>query len=57
MYCPSCRNSRTKVVRSIAIEEYPKPYVIRQRECLGCGDRITTAEKICTDKTEEGDKQ
>ncbi len=43
MQCPYCRYEETKVVDSRASQ----PHAIRRRrECLGCGRRFTTYEKI-----------
>jgi transcriptional repressor NrdR len=43
MICPFCRHDETKVVDSRASQ----PHVIRRRrECLACGRRFTTYEKI-----------
>lgn len=43
MMCPFCRHGETKVIDSRSSQ----PYVIRRRrECLSCGRRFTTYEKI-----------
>ena len=43
MICPFCRNGETKVIDSRASEEF---VIRRRRECLICGRRFTTYEKI-----------
>lgn len=43
MICPFCREGETKVVDSRASEDFT---VRRRRECLDCGRRFTTYEKI-----------
>ena len=43
MICPFCREGETKVVDSRASEEFA---VRRRRECLDCGRRFTTYEKV-----------
>jgi len=43
MQCPFCREGETKVIDSRASEEFA---IRRRRECLVCGRRFTTYEKI-----------
>lgn len=43
MLCPFCRTGETKVVDSRGSEEF---VIRRRRECLNCGRRFTTYEKI-----------
>lgn len=43
MLCPYCRHDETKVIDSRASEEGS---IRRRRECLGCGRRFTTYEKV-----------
>ena len=43
MMCPFCRHDETKVVDSRASQSY---VIRRRRECLKCGRRFTTYEKI-----------
>lgn len=43
MMCPLCRDGETKVVDSRGGQEF---VVRRRRECLSCGRRFTTYEKI-----------
>lgn len=43
MLCPFCRNGETKVVDSRTSQEFA---IRRRRECLNCGRRFTTYEKI-----------
>ncbi len=43
MLCPFCREGETKVVDSRGSQEF---VIRRRRECLGCGRRFTTYEKI-----------
>lgn len=43
MICPFCREGETKVVDSRASEDFT---VRRRRECLDCGRRFTTYEKV-----------
>ena len=44
MFCPSCRADDTKVVDSRVAEEGMA--VRRRRECLACGHRFTTFERV-----------
>jgi transcriptional repressor NrdR len=44
VHCPSCRADDTKVVDSRLAEEGAS--VRRRRECLGCGFRFTTFERV-----------
>lgn len=44
MHCPYCRNEKTKVVDKRDIPELNT--IRRRRECLGCGKRFTTYERI-----------
>ena len=43
MMCPFCRHGETKVVDSRGSQEF---VIRRRRECLECGRRYTTYEKI-----------
>ena len=43
MMCPFCRLGETKVIDSRASQEFA---IRRRRECLSCGRRFTTYEKI-----------
>lgn len=43
MFCPFCRHDETKVIDSRASEEGS---IRRRRECLDCGRRFTTYEKV-----------
>ena len=43
MQCPFCRHDETKVVDSRASQQF---VIRRRRECLECGRRFTTYEKI-----------
>ncbi len=43
MLCPFCREGETKVVDSRGSQEF---VIRRRRECLACGRRFTTYEKI-----------
>lgn len=43
MLCPYCRHDETKVIDSRASEESS---IRRRRECLECGRRFTTYEKV-----------
>ena len=43
MMCPFCRHGETKVIDSRASQEF---VIRRRRECLSCGRRYTTYEKI-----------
>lgn len=43
MMCPVCREGETKVVDSRGSQEF---VIRRRRECLDCGRRFTTYEKI-----------
>ena len=43
MLCPFCQKGETKVVDSRGSQEY---VIRRRRECLDCGRRFTTYEKI-----------
>jgi transcriptional repressor NrdR len=43
MFCPFCRHDETKVIDSRASEEGS---IRRRRECLECGRRFTTYEKV-----------
>ena len=43
MLCPFCRKGETKVVDSRGSQEF---VIRRRRECLDCGRRFTTYEKI-----------
>lgn len=43
MLCPLCREGETKVVDSRGSQEF---VIRRRRECLSCGRRFTTYEKI-----------
>src|SRR5688500_977121 len=43
MLCPFCRSGETKVIDSRASEDF---VIRRRRECLDCGRRFTTYEKI-----------
>jgi transcriptional repressor NrdR len=42
MYCPNCKHTELKVVDSREVEDG----IRRRRECLGCGHRFTTYERI-----------
>ena len=44
MTCPECSNSEDKVVETRESKE--RNYIRRRRECLNCGKRFTTYEKI-----------
>ncbi|MCP4148223.1 MAG: transcriptional repressor NrdR [bacterium] len=44
MKCPQCNNFEDKVVETREIKE--RNYIRRRRECLQCGKRFTTYEKI-----------
>ncbi len=44
MRCPTCDNEESKVVDSRPTDEGRS--IRRRRECLGCGNRFTTYEKI-----------
>ena len=44
MRCPTCDNEESKVVDSRPTDEGRS--IRRRRECLSCGDRFTTYEKI-----------
>lgn len=44
MKCPDCGNFEDKVVETRESKE--RNYIRRRRECLGCGKRFTTYEKI-----------
>jgi len=44
MKCPECSNSEDKVVETRESKE--RNYIRRRRECLNCGKRFTTYEKI-----------
>ena len=44
MFCPSCRADDTKVVDSRVAEEGTA--IRRRRECLSCGHRFTTFERV-----------
>lgn len=43
MMCPFCRHEETKVIETRASQEFT---IRRRRECLKCGRRYTTYEKI-----------
>ena len=43
MLCPFCRNGETKVIDTRASQDF---VIRRRRECLSCGRRYTTYEKI-----------
>jgi len=43
MMCPLCRHDETKVIDSRASQQFA---IRRRRECLKCGRRFTTYEKI-----------
>lgn len=43
MLCPLCRQGETKVVDSRGSQDF---VIRRRRECLSCGQRFTTYEKI-----------
>lgn len=43
MLCPFCRKGETKVIDSRGSQEFS---IRRRRECLACGRRFTTYEKI-----------
>ena len=43
MLCPFCRKAESKVIDSRGSQEF---VIRRRRECLGCGRRFTTYEKI-----------
>lgn len=43
MMCPFCREGETKVIDSRASQEFA---IRRRRECIECGRRFTTYEKI-----------
>jgi transcriptional repressor NrdR len=43
MFCPFCRHDETKVIDSRASDEGS---IRRRRECLDCGRRFTTYEKV-----------
>ena len=43
MLCPFCRGGETKVVDSRGSQDF---VIRRRRECLACGRRFTTYEKI-----------
>lgn len=43
MLCPFCRQGETKVIDSRGSQEF---VIRRRRECLACGRRFTTYEKI-----------
>lgn len=43
MMCPFCRDGETKVIDSRASQQFA---IRRRRECLTCGRRFTTYEKI-----------
>lgn len=43
MMCPFCRHDETKVIDSRTSQDYS---IRRRRECLRCGRRFTTNEKI-----------
>jgi len=43
MMCPFCRQGETKVIDSRGSQEFA---IRRRRECLACGRRFTTYEKI-----------
>lgn len=44
MKCPDCENIEDKVIETRESKE--GKYIRRRRECLGCGKRFTTYEKI-----------
>ncbi len=44
MKCPECSNSEDKVVETRESKE--RNYIRRRRECVNCGKRFTTYEKI-----------
>jgi transcriptional repressor NrdR len=44
MYCPYCQNTETKVVDKRDSDD--KSVSRRRRECLSCGKRFTTYEKV-----------
>src|SRR3989337_2007840 len=44
MFCPFCRNHDTKVLESRVVEEGHS--VRRRRECVRCGKRFTTYERV-----------
>lgn len=44
MYCPACNHEDTKVIDSRLVEEGRT--VRRRRECLECGHRFTTYERL-----------
>jgi len=44
MYCPACNHEDTKVIDSRLVEE--GRVVRRRRECLECGHRFTTYERL-----------
>ncbi len=44
MYCPYCSSSETKVIDSRLAEEGST--IKRRRECLQCGERFTTFERL-----------
>ncbi len=44
MKCPDCNNFEDKVVETRESKE--RNYIRRRRECLNCGKRFTTYEKI-----------
>jgi transcriptional repressor NrdR len=43
MLCPFCRKSESKVIDSRGSQDF---VIRRRRECLNCGRRFTTYEKI-----------
>ena len=43
MLCPQCNKSQTQVIDSRESDDF---VIRRRRECLGCGNRFTTYEKI-----------
>ncbi len=44
MYCPACNNEETKVIDSRLVEDGRA--VRRRRECMACGHRFTTYERL-----------
>lgn len=49
--CPFCREFESKVVNSRPVADYA--YIRRRRECLTCGERFYTQERVIKTKQSE----
>jgi transcriptional repressor NrdR len=52
MDCPSCKCPDTRVIKSLSDDE---DTVTRRRECMSCGLRVTTLERIREPRKKKGD--